>query len=171
MSGTTILKNKSNRYVMSFLKYLLLSAVWIGSSYASKSQTTNRQMFSTTPLHFVLDSSGRMVFGNDTICLPITQAKKVLADAYKFRYTDSLLRIVERQLSEKQEEIKLLEEKGQEVSNNHRREVVNLEGQIATLKDQANGFEKMWRKERRRRRLAQAGGAVVAGLAIYLSTK
>lgn len=98
-------------------------------------------------------------------------AKKVLSDAYKYRYTDSLLKISEAQLSEKKLQLDLMAEKEGEVAGNHRREIVNLEGQIATLKTQVDGFERMYKRERRKRRLSQVGGILAAGVAIYLSTK
>ena len=107
----------------------------------------------------------------DTICIPVQVAKKVYGDAIKYRYTDSLLKICEAQLAEKKLQVQLLEDKEGEVANNHRREIANLEGQIGTLKDQVKGFEKMWRRERRQRRLSQAGGVLAVATAIYLSTK
>jgi hypothetical protein len=107
----------------------------------------------------------------DTICLPVANAKKVYGDALKYRYTDSLLKLCEAQLAEKRLQLQLMEDKEGEVANNHRREIANLEGQIGTLKEQVNGFERMWRKERRQRRLSQAGGVLAVAAAIYLSTK
>ena len=128
-------------------KYLLLSAIWIGSSCVLHSQVI------------------------DTICIPVQNAKKVYGDALKFRYTDSLLKISEAQLAEKRAQLQLMEDKESEVANNHRREVTNLEGQVAMLKEQVKGFERMYKRERRNRRLSQAGGFLAVAAAIYLSTK
>ena len=118
----------------------------------------------------IKSSFGALSQTTDTICAPVQQMKKVYADALKYRYADSLLKIVEGQLAEKKAQVEILEEKGEEVSANHRKEIINLEGQIGTLKDQVNGFEKMWRREKRRRRLAQAAGIVttVAAIAVPL---
>ena len=128
-------------------KYLLLSAIWIGSSCVLHSQVI------------------------DTICIPVQNAKKVYGDALKYRYTDSLLKICEAQLAEKKLQVQLLGDKEGEVANNHRREIANLEGQIGTLKEQVKGFERMYKRERRNRRLSQAGGFLAVAAAIYLSTK
>lgn len=107
----------------------------------------------------------------DTLCVPMPQAKKVYSDALKYRYTDSLLKLSELQLAEKKEQVRLLEEQGAEVSSNHRKEITNLENQVGVLKDQVNGFEKMWKREKRRRKLSQAGGILAVAAAIFLSTK
>lgn len=107
----------------------------------------------------------------DTICIPTIQAKKIYGDALKFRYTDSLLKLTESQLAEKRLQLQLMEDKEGEVANNHRREIVNLENQIGVLKDQVNGFEKLWKREKRRRKLSQAGGILAVAAAIFLSTK
>ena len=132
---------------MRLSKYLLLSVIWIGSSYGLRSQTI------------------------DTICIPVATAKKVYSDALKYRYTDSLLKLSELQLAEKKEQVRILEEQGLEVSINHRKEVTNLENQVAVLKDQVNGFERIWKREKRRRKLSQAGGILAVAAAIFLSTK
>jgi len=122
-------------------------AIWIGSHLEMRSQAI------------------------DTICFPISQAKKVYTDALKFRYTDSLLKLTESQLAEKRLQLQLMEDKEGEVANNHRREIVNLENQVGVLKEQVQGFEKMWKIERRKRRLSQAGGIVAVIAAVFLSTK
>jgi hypothetical protein len=124
-----------------------LSVIWIGSNLELHSQVI------------------------DTICIPTVQAKKIYGDALKFRYTDSLLKLTESQLAEKRQQLQLMEDKESEVANNHRREIVNLENQVGVLKEQVQGFEKMWKRERRKRRLSQAGGIVAVIAAVFLSTK
>lgn len=132
---------------MRLSKYLLLSVIWIGSNLELRSQVI------------------------DTICIPTIQAKKIYGDALKFRYTDSLLKLTESQLAEKRLQLQLMEDKEGEVANNHRREIVNLENQVGVLKEQVQGFEKMWQRERRKRKWSQAGGIVAVVAAIFLSTK
>lgn len=132
---------------MRLSKYLLLSVIWIGSHLEMRSQAI------------------------DTICFPISQAKKVYTDALKFRYTDSLLKLTESQLAEKRLQLQLMEDKEGEVANNHRREIVNLENQVGVLKEQVKGFETMWQREKRKRKWSQAGGIVAVVAAIFLSTK
>lgn len=132
---------------MRLSKYLLLSVIWIGSNLELRSQVI------------------------DTICIPTVQAKKIYGDALKFRYTDSLLKLTESQLAEKRLQLQLMEDKEGEVANNHRREIVNLENQVGVLKEQVKGFEKMWQRERRKRKWSQAGGIVAVVAAIFLSTK
>ena len=104
-------------------KYLLLSVIWIGSNLELHSQVI------------------------DTICIPTVQAKKIYGDALKFRYTDSLLKLTESQLAEKRVQLQLMEDKEGEVANNHRREIVNLENQVGVLKEQVQGFEKLWKRQ------------------------
>jgi hypothetical protein len=94
--------------------------------------------------------------------------KKVYGDALKYRYTDSLLKIAESQLAEKKEQVRLLEDKDFEVTSNHKREVANLEGQVATLKEQVTGFEKMYKRERFKRKLSQGLGVLATTAAIVL---
>ena len=108
---------------------------------------------------------------SDTLCRPLNELKLVYSDALRYRLTDSLLKLSELQLIEKKEQVRLLEEKGWEVSVNYQREITNLENQIEVLKDQAKAFESMWKKERKKRRLSQAGGILAVAAAIFLSTK
>lgn len=116
----------------------------------------------------IKSSFGGLCQVTDTICIPMGQMKKVYMDALKYRYADSLLKIVESQLAEKKAQVEILEEKGEEVSANHQKEIANLEGQVGTLKDQVNGFEKMWKREKRRRRLSQAVGIITTVAAVAL---
>lgn len=106
----------------------------------------------------------------DTICLPFQQAKRVYADALKYKLTDSLLKITEAQAYQLKAKIDLLEEQEVDLRNNYQRELANLENTIALLKDQVKGFEKMVRIERRKRRWATFGGIVTTAAAIYFST-
>ena len=122
-----------------------MSAIWIGSSCAAYTQAI------------------------DTICLPVVQAKKVYGDALKYRYTDSLLKLSELQLAEKKEQVRLLEEQGAEVSSNHRKEITNLENQVGVLKDQVNGFERMWKRQKKRSKIYAASGVVVTLATIIIS--
>jgi len=101
----------------------------------------------------------------------MAELKLVYSDALRYRFTDSLLKISELQLAEKKGQVRILEEQGAEVSSNHRKEITNLENQIGVLKDQVNGFELMWKREKRRRKLSQAGGILAVAAAIFLSTK
>lgn len=133
-------------------KYLLLSVIMIKSSCAVLSQNTP-------------------ISTSDTLCKTVSELKVVYGDALKFRYTDSLLKLTESQLAEKRLQLQLMEDKEGEVANNHRREIVNLENQVGVLKEQVQGFEKLWKRERRKRRLSQAGGIVAVIAAIFLSTK
>lgn len=104
----------------------------------------------------------------DTICVPVQQMKKVYGDALKYQFADSLLRLIEAQLSEKKEQLRLMGNKEGEVAANHIREIANLEGQITTLTDQVEGFEKMYKKEKRKRRLSQGVGAIATLAAIVV---
>jgi hypothetical protein len=141
---------------MRLSKYLLLLVIMIKSSFAGQSAIITKNTTDTlrNPL--------------DTICKPTEELKAVYSDALRYRYADSLLKITESQLAEKKAQAEILEERGLEITDNHRREISNLEGQVATLKDQLDVFEKMWKREKRKRRLSQGVGVLTTLAAIIL---
>lgn len=121
--------------------------ILIGSNFAGLSQTT------------------------DTICIPLQQAKKVYAAAAQKRVADSLLTIANSQLYELKAQVLLLAEKEQEQRNYFNREISNLENQIALYKDQVVGYEKLVKRERRKRFFTSVAGTLATGAVIFLSLK
>lgn len=131
-----------------------MSLIFLKISYAGKSQTT------------------------DTVCVPFQQLKKVLADAKqkpvlleridllnadikllnnRIAVKDSIINLMERDELASQDIIKVLREEKQLMTD--QRKV--FEGQI-------DAYEKLLRKERRKRRWTAAAGLMVTGIAAYL---
>lgn len=108
---------------------------------------------------------------SDTICIPVQQAKKVYAAAAQKKVADSLLTIANAQLSELKVQVSLLTEKEQELRNYFNREISNLENQIALYKDQVVGYEKIVRREKRKRFFTSVAGTLATGAVIFLSLK
>lgn len=104
----------------------------------------------------------------DTICRPVPEYKVVYRDAKLYRYTDSLLKLVEQQVKELEGQIKLLNEKDGELKAMYDNQLDILRQEITLYKDQINGYEKLVKRERRKRRLATAGGILTTGLMAYL---
>ena len=114
----------------------------------------------------------------DTICLPFSQVKKVFVDAKqkpvlleridllnadikllnnRIAVKDSIINLMERDELASQDIIKVLREEKQLMTD--QRKV--FEGQI-------DAYEKLLRKERRKRRWTAAAGLMVTGVAAYL---
>lgn len=104
----------------------------------------------------------------DTICKPIPELRLIYKDARLYRYTDSLLKISELQVTQLQNSIKLLNERGVELKVMYDGQLSNLNQQISLYKDQINGYEKLLKRERFRRRLITAGGIAATGAIFYL---
>lgn len=134
---------------MRVIKHLLLLVVLIKSSFAGLSQNSTQNP-------------------NDTICVTIAEGKTLYTAATMYKYTDSLLKITEAQVSELKTAIRLLEEKDAEQRALYERMIVNLNGQIDLLKNQVKGFEKIVRAERRKRFWSSLAGVVTTGAAMYL---
>lgn len=118
-----------------------------GSSFAGSSQAANR----------------------DTICFPEQVVRERLTQARLYKYTDSLLKISEAQLSELKAQVSLLTEKEQELRNYFNREISNLENQVALYKDQVVGYEKIVRREKRKRFFSNLLGGLATAGAVYLA--
>lgn len=107
---------------------------------------------------------------NDTICKPVAEYKLIFKDARLYRYTDSLLKLTERQISELKYTMGLLIEKDSATVAGYKNQISIMYQEQAIYKDQVNTFEKLLRREKRKRFWTSAGGVVATGLAIYLST-
>lgn len=136
------------------MKFLLLSIILTKLSYVGSSQTT------------------------DTICLPVADAKKVLADAkakpvlqerivlltddirllnQRIAVKDSIIATYTTKDGNNQAIIKALEDqKG------------IMEEQRKLFEDQVKGYEKLLRREKRKRFWTAVGGTITTGAALYL---
>lgn len=104
----------------------------------------------------------------DTICFDTPVARKVLAAAMQKKVADSLLSIAEKQLLQCQNSIKLLGEKEVELKSNYEVQITNLNSQIALYKDQINGYERLLRKEKRKRVLTTIAGTLTTAAGVFL---
>lgn len=114
----------------------------------------------------------------DTICLPFEQVKKVLVDAKqkpvllekidllsadivllnkRIAIKDSIINLMELSEMSSQEIIKVLKEEKQ-----------IMQDQRKVFEGQLSSYEKLLRKERRKRRWTAVGGIMLTGAATYL---
>lgn len=104
----------------------------------------------------------------DTICAPIAQMKKVYAAAAQKKIVDSLLVISEKQVGELKYNVSLLTEKDAETRANYERQISNLEEQIVLLNDQMKGYERLLKREKRKRFFTGIAGTLTTATAIFL---
>jgi len=105
---------------------------------------------------------------SDTLCFPVPVIRKVLIAAEQKKVADSMLKIAEFQIVQHENTIKLLGEKDIELKAMYEGQITNLNQQIELYKDQIAGYEKLLKRERRKRRLITAAGIVTTGAALYL---
>ncbi len=136
------------------MKFLLLSIILTSRSFAGSSQTT------------------------DTICLPVADAKKVLADAKAkpvlqeriVLLTDDI-RLLNQRIAVKDSIIASYTAK----DGNNQSIIKALEDQKAIMQeqrklfeDQLAGYEKLLRKYKRKQRWTAIGGTITTAAALYL---
>lgn len=94
--------------------------------------------------------------------------KKVYAAAAQKKIVDSLLSISEKQVAELRYSVSLLTEKEAELKANYERQISNLEEQIILLKDQMQGYERLLKREKRKRFFTGVAGTLTTAAAIFL---
>lgn len=114
----------------------------------------------------------------DTICLPIAQAKKVLADARQKPLLLEQIKLLRQdvqtlsdRIAVKQAEISNMEGQlvaDQEIINQLKAEKKLYEEQKKIILDQVALFNKELRKEKRKRRWTAFGGLLSTGIMTYL---
>lgn len=104
----------------------------------------------------------------DTICAPVAQMKKVYAAAAQKKVADSLLVIAEKQVAELNNQITLLDGKSAEQKAMFDNQLELLHQEIVLYKDQISGYEKLLRKERRKRFFTAVGGVLTTSAALFL---
>lgn len=82
---------------------------------------------------------------------------------------DSLLSISEKQVAQLNVSMSLLSEKETETKANYEMQLANLTNQITLYKEQINGYERLVKRDRRKRRLTTAAGILTTGAALFLS--
>lgn len=91
----------------------------------------------------------------------------MLIAASQKKVADSLLVIAEKQVAQLQNTITLLGEKDAEQKEMYDNQLDLLRQEITLYKDQISGYERLVRKERRKRRWATAGGILTTGVITY----
>ena len=114
----------------------------------------------------------------DTICVPVAQLKKVLIDAKQkpilLERIDLLtadVKLLNSRIVVKDSIINLMERDelaSQEIIATLREEKKLMQEQRKVFEDQLNAYEKLLRKERRKRRWTAVGGIMLTGAATYL---
>jgi len=104
----------------------------------------------------------------DTICIEVSKFKKIYSAALQKKVADSLLSIAELQVTQLNNSIRLLGERDIEVKANYEKQISNLNQQIELYKDQIAGYERLLKKERRKRFFTSAGGILTTGIMAYL---
>lgn len=114
----------------------------------------------------------------DTICLPVAQAKKVLADAKqkpllleKIQLLQADIKLMEERIAAKESIINNMEAEAmssQEIIDQLKEEKQMYEEQKKIMLDQARAFEKLLKKEKRKRRWTAFAGFVSTGIVTYL---
>lgn len=117
----------------------------------------------------IRSSLGQAQITTDTICLEVTKFKKIYSAALQKKVADSLLSISEKQVAQLNVSMSLLSEKETETKANYEMQLANLTNQIALYKEQINGYERLVKRERRKRRLTTAAGILTTGAALFLS--
>jgi chromosome segregation ATPase len=138
----------------SLTAFLLLWMALTGASFVGNSQNT------------------------DTICLPLPQVKKVLADARqkpllleKINLLQADIRIMEERIAAKESIINNMERDqmaSQEIIDQLKEEKKLYEEQKKIMLNQARTFEKLLKKEKRKRRWTAFTGMLTTGIVTYL---
>jgi hypothetical protein len=108
---------------------------------------------------------------SDTICAPVAQMKKVYAAALQKRICDSMNVILEARISSLNNSIVLLNQKDSVTVAGYEGQLKAFREEKALYIDQMKGFERLVRREKRKRFFATAGGILTTGIVTYLALK
>lgn len=104
----------------------------------------------------------------DTICIEVPKFKKIYSAALQKKVADSLLIIAEKQVKELQITIDILGDKSTEQKAMCDNQLEILHKEIDLYKDQINGYEKLLKRERRKRFFTAVGGVLTTSAALFL---
>ena len=104
----------------------------------------------------------------DTLCFPVEVIRKVLIAAEQKKILEQQVTILNDRIAGFQQEIKLLTDKDAETVASYDRQIAEMLEQRKVFEQQLKDFEKIVRKERRKRFWTAAGGVVTTGIAAYL---
>jgi len=104
----------------------------------------------------------------DTLCLPTENVRGLLIAAKQGDALKQQVVILNDRIGLLQSIVKELELKDSAFKSGYTAQIAALLEEKKIYQDQLNTYEKLLKRERRKRRLATAGGIVTTGLAIYL---
>lgn len=104
----------------------------------------------------------------DTLCLPTENVRGLLISAKQGDALKQQVVILNDRIGLLQSIVKELELKDSASKSGYTAQIAALLEEKKIYQDQLNTYEKLLKRERRKRRLATAGGIVTTGLAIYL---
>ena len=107
----------------------------------------------------------------DTLCLPTESVRGLLISAKQGEVLKGQVTILNDRIALLQATITQLEQKDSAATESCKNQIELLHQEQAIYKDQLNTYEKLLRREKRKRRLATAAGVLTTGIAIWLGTK
>lgn len=107
----------------------------------------------------------------DTLCLPTESVRGLLISAKQGDVLKQQVIILNDRIALLQSTITQLEQKDSATVIGYQSQILALHQEQDLYKDQINTYEKLLRREKRKRRWATLGGVVTTGLVLYLSNK
>ena len=107
----------------------------------------------------------------DTICFPVSVIKKVLVAAEQKKVLEQQVTVLNNRISLYQTMVDELERKDSITVATYEAQIAIMNEQKAIYADQMKGYEKLLRREKRKRFFATAGGVITSGIILYLTNK
>lgn len=107
----------------------------------------------------------------DTLCLPTESVRGLVIAAKQGDVLKEQVKILNEKVTLLQTMVLNLEQKDSANTSQSVNQVALFKQEIDLYKDQIKTFEKLLRREKRKRFWASAGGVISTGIMIYLSTK
>lgn len=104
----------------------------------------------------------------DTLCFPVETVKKVLIAAEQKKVLDGQVILLNQRIEGLTEIIRNLNEKDSASVALYNSQMAVMKDQKQLYQDQLNGYEKLLRKEKRKRFFTAAAGTLATGAALYL---
>ena len=120
------------------------------------------------PLLLIL--TGKICVGqlNDTLCFKTETIKAVLIDAEKGKVYKQQVTLLNSRIDNLGNQIKELEQKNDTLSSGMANQIKLLSDQKGLFQSQVDGYEKLLRRERRKRTFTTIAGGLITGIFGYL---
>lgn len=105
---------------------------------------------------------------SDTVCFPIAHAKKVLIAAEQGKEYQKQVGLLTERLALKDQIISQMNERDSLVRAGYENQMAILKQELDLRKDQMEGYERLLKKEKRKRRAVAAAGLTATGVLTYL---